>query len=206
MEGLWLIPNMHSPLIFYTLLSLLFLCEVFHHVLWNTKATDPLLCWDPKWCFKHFFLFFICCWCHRSLVLVHVTWESPSLSPLLSFSLWALVQPPTWFDVETPSTIGSTIELQPTWFSGTHTAFFWPPQGVCQLSDKICWFAGFLQHLTIPGLEMMRWKKRSRICTYFCSSVSIILRNYRAFVLYVVPCYAKKHVQLDRDIFLNLAD
>ena len=116
---------------------------------------------------------------------------SPRLSPLLSFSLWALVQPPTWFDVETPSIIGSTNELQPTWFSGTHTAFFRPPQGVCQLSDKICWFAAFLQDLTIPGLEMMRWKKRSRICTYFCSSVCAIIYNYRAFVFYVVPCYAK---------------
>ena len=32
-------------------------CEVFHHFLWNTKATDPLLYWDPKWCFKHLFSF-----------------------------------------------------------------------------------------------------------------------------------------------------
>ena len=103
-------------------------CEVFHHFLWNTKATDPLLYWDPKWCFKHLFSFWFAVdvtevwfWCMlRGSPLL-------SLSPLLSFSLWALVQPPTWFDVETPSIIGSTNELQPTWFSGTHTAFFWPP-------------------------------------------------------------------------------
>ena len=131
-------------------------------------------------------------------------------SPLLSLP-YSLSLCERWFNLQLGSTsrlraplvqqsssnqLGSPALIQP----------FSDHQGVCQLSDKICWFAGFLQHLTIPGLEMMRWKKRSRICTYFCSSVSIILRNYRAFVLYVVPCYAKKHVQLDRDIFLNLAD
>ena len=193
MEGLWLIPNMYSPLILSTLFSFLLkdVGPVRSSIIFDEIQKLLIHC-----CIKIqngvLNICLICCWCHRSLVLVHVTWESPSLSPLLSFALWALVQPPTWFDVETPSIIGSTNELQPTWFSGTHTAFFWAPQGVCQLSDKICWFAGFLQHLTISGLEMMRWKKRSRICTYFSSSVCAILCNYRAFVFYVVPCYANK--------------
>ena len=77
-------------------------CEVFHHFWWNTKATDPLFYWDPKWCFKHLFSFWFA---------VDVTevwfWSMLRGSPLLSLP-YSLSLCERWFNLQ----LGSTSRLR----------------------------------------------------------------------------------------------